>query len=256
MSLSNLALTNTFTDQVTRVNQIVVELNRMLEGQYVTSGNVTILNSTVVGTVSLNVANGSVKTDRIELGAGAQTSPSMTRYLGSNSGIYFPATNTVALVTASNTIMTWANSGNVGIGITVPQAKLDVLGTINVTGRSTITGNVGIYKLAPAFALDVVGDIWATGNITAESDARVKEDIQPIFEAMKLLKSIHGVSYKKIKTKNHSYGVLAQDVQKVLPHAVSENDGVLGVNYQMLIPVLIEAVKELKTEISSIKKKE
>jgi hypothetical protein len=52
----------------------------------------------------------------------------------------------------------------------------------------------------------------------------------------------------------NSYGVIAQEVQKEFPEMVNEEDGYLTVDYIQLIPVMIEAIKELKLELDSLKK--
>jgi hypothetical protein len=61
---------------------------------------------------------------------------------------------------------------------------------------------------------------------------------------------------KKDENKKQKIGVLAQDIEKVLPELVSERNGVKCVNYQGLVPVLINALKELQAEINRLKKQE
>lgn len=91
---------------------------------------------------------------------------------------------------------------------------------------------------------------------TANSDARLKNVIGPILGAVEKLNSINGVLYSwKSDPKNRVYpGVLAQDVQSVLPEAVdSDVPERLGVRYTELIPLLVNAIKELKAEIDILK---
>ena len=90
--------------------------------------------------------------------------------------------------------------------------------------------------------------------VSAMSDRRLKKKIKRLDSALKKVLSLNGVSFKWKATNQDSAGVIAQDVQKVMPEAVNENNGFLMVNYGMLIPLLIEAVKELHAEV--VKRKE
>lgn len=113
------------------------------------------------------------------------------------------------------------------------------------------TGNVGIGTATPSQRLQVNGNILASGTITP-SDARLKENIVAIERARELVRTLHGVHYtwkkdaqSKFGTSDTSdVGLLAQDVQKVLPEAVvTLPDGTLTVNYDKVVPLLVEALK-------------
>ncbi|MFQ6616954.1 MAG: tail fiber domain-containing protein, partial [Fidelibacterota bacterium] len=123
---------------------------------------------------------------------------------------------------------------------------------INETG-----GNVGVGTTTPNVALDITGDIEYTGTLTDVSDRRLKENIAPVDGALDKIQAIAGVTFNMMDTPERTeIGLIAQDVQAVLPEAVTVVDpgkGLLGVSYQSLIPVLIEAVKELKTENDALK---
>lgn len=114
-------------------------------------------------------------------------------------------------------------------------------------------------------ALLVTGDMYATGNVIAyySSDITLKTNILPLTNALDKLKTLGGYSYdwkdsvvdKKGGEDNyfvrkHDVGVIAQEVQKVLPESVgTKPDGTLGVQYEKLIPLIIEAIKELDRKI-------
>ena len=103
-------------------------------------------------------------------------------------------------------------------------------------------------------ALDASGNLVATGNVTAYSDARLKTDIKTIDNALDKVTKLRGVSYKKLDTQAQEIGVIAQEVQNVVPEVV--HDGAYqSVAYGNLVGLLIEAVKELKTELDAHKKK-
>jgi hypothetical protein len=120
------------------------------------------------------------------------------------------------------------------------------------------TGAVGLGTTTPgSYRLYVNGTAYATG-LWVSSDKRFKEDIKNVEGALEKISNIKGVSYRFAKNdatakKNFAegtqIGLIAQDLQGVFPELVNEDaDGYLAVNYQGVIPVLIEAMKELKKE--------
>ena len=130
--------------------------------------------------------------------------------------------------------------------------------TANATEKVRITGegNVGIGTTSPSYKLDVSGDIRATADIIAYSDARVKENINTITDALTKVTSLRGVSYtrKDTEDKSEKVGVIAQEVLEVLPQVVQQDtNGNYSVSYGNIVGVLIEAIKELKTEVEDLK---
>jgi len=105
--------------------------------------------------------------------------------------------------------------------------------------------------------LTVKGDIIAYG---APSDERYKENIKPIESALDKALKLQGVTFDwkesdSILDIKEDIGFIAQDVQKVIPELVRENeDGKLSLRYQGVTPILLEAIKELKAEIEELKK--
>jgi len=118
-------------------------------------------------------------------------------------------------------------------------------------------------------ASGTTGEIRATNNITAfySSDKRLKENIVNIPNALDKLMDINGVEFDwsseymeahggqdDLFNRKHQVGVIAQEVEKVLPEIVADRpDGYKAVRYEQLVPLLIEAIKELKTEIDTHK---
>jgi hypothetical protein len=120
------------------------------------------------------------------------------------------------------------------------------------------------------FYCDYAGNVTASGNITAYSDARLKTNVKTIENPITLVKSLRGVTFDWIESGEHSYGLIAQEVEEVIPELVMENDSgtadgdihkkVKSVDYSKLVSVLIEAVKnqqeqieELRAEIKAIR---
>ena len=119
--------------------------------------------------------------------------------------------------------------------------------------------------------IDSSGNISASADIVAEgdvvayytSDIRLKDNLQIIEGSLDKIGEINGYEFDWnekspgwAQERGHDVGVIAQEVQKVLPEVVQERtNGYLGVDYKRIIPLLIESVKELKQEIEDLKKK-
>lgn len=145
------------------------------------------------------------------------------------------------------------------------------LPNVGVYGRATNSpfGNWGVFGEAPLGAnnfagyfngdVNIFGAGWISG-IWTSSDQRFKQDVKKIENVTEKLKKLNGYTYN-LKTeefkernfdKNKQIGVLAQELKDVFPELVKEdNKGYLAVNYQGLIPVLIEAIKEQQIQIES-----
>lgn len=107
-------------------------------------------------------------------------------------------------------------------------------------------------------ARDSNGDFTA-GAITATdfnstSDKNLKENIQTVENALETVNSLRGVSFDWKETGKSSYGVIAQELEVILPQLVNDGE-IKSVNYNGLIGVLIEAVKELSAEVQELKAK-
>ena len=99
------------------------------------------------------------------------------------------------------------------------------------------------------------GEFTATGNITAFSDIRVKENIELIQRPIDKVKQINGYTYNRtdIESDERYVGVVAQEVEKVLPEVVSEDDdGMKSVAYGNMVGLLVEAIKEQQKQIDAL----
>lgn len=129
-------------------------------------------------------------------------------------------------------------------------------------------GNVGIGTTSPAYKLDVNGDAKCntlyTSQIQGISDERLKKEISPIQGALAKILQLQGVTYTWRKDMEKQagyifktgtdYGVIAQEIQKILPELVQKDaKGFLTVDYVHITPVLIEAMKEQEKEIEGLK---
>ena len=122
--------------------------------------------------------------------------------------------------------------------------------------------NVGIDNALPSYKLDVGGSVQAT-SYNATSDLRLKENITPLTNSLTKINKLYGANFTwKNDEKNiMNAGLIAQDVEKVIPEVVNtaEHENEEGfqqksVNYHGLIPYLIESVKTLSTEKDNMQK--
>ena len=109
-----------------------------------------------------------------------------------------------------------------------------------------------------AFIVYYDGNATLSGDLTVNSDARLKSNIMSLGSTLAKLMKIDGKSYTlKSNKKVNKIGLLAQEIEEVFPELVKEGedkDGTLSVNYQGLIPVLINAIKEQQEELKFIRK--
>jgi len=151
-------------------------------------------------------------------------------------------------------------------GITDIYLSSDVGATVhtgNVSGSSTSTGSFG--HLVIAKDAHIGEDVLADGDVVAynSSDIRLKDNIQVIKGSLDKIGDIRGVEFDWndkspgwARERGHDVGVIAQEVEKVLPEVVvKRKSGYLGVDYKRLIPLLVESIKELKQEVENLKKK-
>jgi len=125
--------------------------------------------------------------------------------------------------------------------------------TSKTTGALKVTGGVGISG-----ALNVGGDVVAY----ASSDERLKDNIELISNPIEKVQSLKGVTWNwnenadELQQSLPNVGVIAQDVEKVLPQLVTDRDnGFKGVDYAKLTGLLIEAIKEQQKQIDELKSK-
>ena len=105
-----------------------------------------------------------------------------------------------------------------------------------------------------AFEVLFDGTTTIAGDLNINSDARLKSNIISLGSTLSKLLQIDGKSYtmKKDESEKQKIGLLAQDIEKVFPELVSESHGIKSVNYQGLVPVLINALKEQEERIKRL----
>ncbi len=158
----------------------------------------------------------------------------------------------IVLARASDNANAWA--------LDVHTDRFRITDIIQASTRLSISpgGNVGLGSDATS-KLHVFGDAIVTGVVTctdinSTSDINLKENITTVDNALDITNQLRGVRFEWKKDHRPSYGVIAQELEQILPELVTDTDP-KTVNYNGIIGVLIEAVKELSTEIEDLKKK-
>lgn len=141
--------------------------------------------------------------------------------------------------------------GNVGIGTTLPLTRLHVKGEQLFDGDTVFR-----EKVYAAKDVEVQGNTITHGDTTTDSDIRLKKDLTKITDALDKVCMLTGYTFTKITSNRRSTGLVAQEVQEVLPEAVYVRDDTqetLGVAYGNMMGLIIEAIKELKEDVQTLK---
>lgn len=143
---------------------------------------------------------------------------------------------------------------NVGFadGITIDGILVANVATINQISADTTLSINSVTQFS--------GNVSANGVITAidfnsTSDVNLKDNINTLNNNLEIIQQINPVSFTWKDTGKGSYGVIAQEIEKILPELVSEKDGVKSVAYTQIIAFLVGAIQEQQKEIDEIKSK-
>ena len=249
--------TNTNTQRSNEEIQDIV--GAMLSG----SGATSVSYNDSAGTISISSTDTNTDTNttnfNINANGGANENISAgeaIRFNGGGATSVSRSGNTLTISsTDTNTDTNTVTTNIAGTGVSVSSG----------TGNSTIS----IGQSVATNATVTFGEVRSTGDIIAyySSDLALKENINPISNALDKVSQLGGYSFDWKDThledrgglddmfvKKSDVGIIAQEVQKVLPEAVGKReDGTLGVRYELLVPLLVESIKELKEEIQSLK---
>ncbi|MFP5385561.1 MAG: tail fiber domain-containing protein [Bacteriovoracia bacterium] len=193
--------------------------------------------------------------------------PAMT--IEDSDGAGVAATGQISFRDSAGSEYARIGDGNIGNSDLLLQSstggiKLTVFGSqsiIHTAGgaermRLDSSGNLGIGTNAPSEKLHVIGNILASGTITP-SDRRLKKNFATVENALEKINTLQTVTYDWREPEKHGsarqLGVIAQEVQKAFPEAVTKtDDGFLAVSYTSLISPVIAAVKELHVKVLSL----
>ncbi len=150
-------------------------------------------------------------------------------------------------------------------GTTAADARLRIFNTSELNGLIIKeNGFIGMGNISPSVRLQVTGDIIAN-SIAGSSDARFKTDVAPISNPLQKVLALRGVNFnwntsafpQRMFSDKRTLGFIAQEVEKVLPEIVqTENttEGYKSVQYDKVVALLVEAIKEQQKQINQLKK--
>ena len=198
--------------------------------------------------------------------------------VGAGSGITVNA-NDVAVTAAQTAITSLINSSLTKIGTATDQEyiKFDTSNEVNVhinnseklsvtTAGANVTGDFAASATASAAHILVTGiisgsQLEASGDVIAfsSSDRRFKDNLVVIEGSLDKIGKINGYEFdwnnKQTAYKGHDIGVVAQEIEAVLPEVVTtRGDGYKAVKYEKIVPLLIESIKELQKKVEDIEK--
>jgi hypothetical protein len=149
-------------------------------------------------------------------------------YSVSNTNVYIPPSTPISNDTANNV-------------------------TRYITFTDSITGNLtSIYTSSTNLSFNPYTGTVTAGSFSATSDQRLKENVETIYNALNTVEQLRGVTFTWKSNQINSLGVIAQEVEKVLPEVITEADGLKHVSYGNIVGVLIEAIKELNQKVQQL----
>jgi hypothetical protein len=199
--------------------------------------------------------------------AGTASAPSITTDGDTNTGIFFPAADTIAFAEGGVEAMRIDSNGNLLVGTTsqISSARLTVNGSIYCTGSAALNVNRDSDGIVQAMLRSgaLVGTIIVTTTATSyntSSDYRLKHDIQPMTGALAKVAQLKPVTYKWNADDSQSQGFIAHELQAVVPECVSgEKDAVnedgsinpQGIDTSFLVATLTAAIQELNAKVDA-----
>ncbi len=191
-------------------------------------------------------ASGTASTAMGRSTASGDQSTAMGRSTASGSKSTSMGRQTIASDYGSWVIGTYNSSGSSATSAT----SFSTSNTAFVIGNGTRGATSDAFKVMFNGDTTISNDLTVSGDVVVSSDARLKSNIVSLGSTLSRLLLIDGKSYE-MKGKQ-KIGLLAQDIKEVFPELVTEDDNeMLAVNYQGLVPVLINAVKERQSEIDT-----
>lgn len=236
--------------------------------------NVPIVGSGGIGTISLSqtktfsvnsiqpttTGTGFIGTVGYSWGGGNFSSLTVDNDLNITNRASIPSSSQLRFGTGNNVLMSYDGTGN-RFNINLQNTVVDFAINNGSTAQFVFTrsdGRLGIGVASPTEALDVTGNIKASQTISAAdfnttSDVSLKTDISTIENALELISSIRGVRFVWKDRQTQSLGVIAQEVEEIIPELVTDGNP-KQVNYNGLIGVLVESVKQLNDQVGDLRK--
>jgi len=213
--------------------------------------------------ITLDGTNGINSSGVIVAPDGSASAPAITNDGDTNTGIFFPAADTIAFAEGGAEAMRIDSSGNVGIGTTSPTLKLDVLGNARVKNNNgcIVENAAGNYRQMYMSGADYYffngtnqAYLSSAGSWTNASDARLKTNIREIEHGLNAVVATQPRHFERVDVDGTYIGFIAQELQQVIPEVVmGDPEKQLGVDYGSLVAVAFKAIQELKAELDEAK---
>jgi len=143
-------------------------------------------------------------------------------------------------------------------GVSTIAAINSALGTFQSLVFNPGDGNVGIGTTSPGAKLDINGDLKVATTTTSQtfvelSSRRIKENIIPLQDSLSKILNLTGVTFNKIGNTEQEIGFIAEDVEVEYPQLIQKdsNNIVIGLQYSRMTAILVEAIKQLNSNIES-----
>ena len=215
------------------------------------TGSLIVANSGTQNILLTNITTGivtAVSIDQTTLQWNSNTNTLNTTNIDLTDNLYVTGISSLGIATISQLSVSGVSTF---AGIATVTGSTLFTKQLNVSGVSTFTGIGTFNSTLFANQLSVVGVATAT-DFNSTSDANLKENIQTFENGLEVVSELRGVRFDWKKDHKPSIGVIAQELEEVLPELVSDTNP-KTVNYNGLIGVLIEAVKELSQEVENLK---
>ena len=250
-----------------------------------------VLNTGNTSTIGMSISGVSTLTT-LNVGSGVTINASGINVTGVITATSFVGNgaNLTGIANTANIVSTAITTGTlnvttfavIGSGVTINSSGINVTGVVTATsfvgdgsgltgaGSTVFIDTTTNQEFFPLFTATTSGTITASGISTSKltynpstgamtavdfnstSDINLKENIHTVGNALEITEQLRGVSFDWKETGRSSYGVIAQELEEVLPELVKKGE-VKSVNYNGIIGVLIEAIKELKKEVERLK---
>jgi hypothetical protein len=274
---SNVGVLSNLT--TTATSNIVIAINELVSSNSISNVLITGLRSNVGIISNLTTYNNANLVVAInELNTKATSNVTITRgnisgvvltnstYNANTIDIAYGGTGQTTRVTAINALLP-AQTGNTNYflrtdGANVKWSSADITITNDTSTNATYylslttassgsinSANVSTSKL---FFNPSTGLLTST-DYNSASDRNLKTNITNLTETIGVLQQLQGVSFNWKDSGVKSFGLIAQDVEQIIPEIVNEHDGIKGINYINIIAFLIEAVKDLQSQIDQLK---
>ena len=213
--------------------------------------------ATTIDTENLTVSRALVSDGSGKVGVSAVTSTELGYLDGVTSAIQTQlnakGVGSITGVTAGSGLTGGGASGSVTLNVGAGSYITVAADTVAVDATTTSTASKVVARDGSGnFAANIITAV----DFNATSDQTMKTNVTTIESSLEKLDAIRGVNFNWKKDARYAMGVIAQEVEEVIPEVVSiDGEGLRSVNYGALVGLLIEAVKDLKNEVEELKRK-